>query len=128
MVRSPYSALVISSWHQIKMGMNMKNLLLCLIAIMAIGTNVAVSDTLINLEEAAEVENLKIRLNGSVGNIYARICDECEMLTLRANNDTRIQRGRSIIDLQQAAELKNKGATVLFNPSTLRVTRIIFWN
>ena len=103
--------------------------LLLLAAVLAISLNTGVTETLVNIEEAAEVTRLKIRLDGpSTSRIYARICDNCELLTLRADSNTQILRGRTRLSLDQAASIKDKGATVLFNPTTLQVTRIIFWN
>jgi len=96
---------------------------------LAIGINTGVTETLINIEEAAEVSALVMHLDSpAAGRIFARVCDDCELLTLRANSKTRIKRGQKFLSLDQAAALKAKGATVLFNPSTLRITRIIFWN
>ena len=97
--------------------------------ILAISVNTGTSGTLINIEEAAEVTNLQLRLDGSERSlIYARICDECELLTLRADSKTLIKRGQTRLSLEQAAGLRDKGATVLFNPTNFKVTRIIFWN
>ena len=107
----------------------MIRLLAGLVAVLAISINTGISETLINVEEAAEITRLQLRLDGSQSSrIYARICDNCELLTLRANSNTLIERGRTQLSLKQAASLKDKGATVLFNPATLQVTRIIFWN
>ena len=107
----------------------MSRMMAGLITVLAISVNTGVSGTLINLEEAAEVSRLEMRLDGAnAGRIYARMCDDCELLTLRANNETRITRGRELLSLDQAAALKNKGATVLFDPSTRQITRILFWN
>ena len=107
----------------------MNRFLAGLVAVLAIGINTGVTDTLINVEEAAEITSLQLRLDSpGTSRIFARICDNCELLTLRANSKTLIQRGQSRLSLDQAAKLKDKGATVLFNPTTLQVTRIIFWN
>lgn len=107
----------------------MKHLLFGLVALLALATSAGMAETLVNLEEAAEVSQLNLRIDGSGGSrIYARICDYCELLALRADSNTRIERNRQRISLSQAAALKNKGATVLFDPATLQVTRIIYWN
>ncbi len=85
--------------------------------------------TLINVEEAAEIERLEILSQGSgAGVIYGRICDACELLRLSVGADTRIVRQRNTLTLAEAAALRGKGATVLFDPVTRKVTRIIFWN
>ena len=85
--------------------------------------------TLINLEEAAEIAELEILTQGtSAGVIYGRICDDCELLRLSVDAGTRITRQRAFLSLDQAAALRGQGATVLFDPATRKVTRIIFWN
>ena len=85
--------------------------------------------TVINLEEAAEIEELEILTQGtSAGVIYGRICDDCELLRLNVGAGTRITRQRTVLTLEQAAAVRDKGATVLFDPATRNVTRIIFWN
>ena len=85
--------------------------------------------TIINLEEAAEIEKLEILTQGtSAGVIYGRICDACELLRLSVDAGTTITRQRTFISLDQAAALRGQGATVLFDPATRKVTRIIFWN
>ncbi len=107
----------------------MNKLLIGLVTVLAIATNTGVTGTLINIEEAAEVSRLELQLDSpTAGRIYARICDNCELLTLRADSNTRIERGRARLSLDQAAGLRGKGATVLFNPNTLKITRILFWN
>lgn len=90
---------------------------------------VAHAETLINLEEAAEVENLRIYTEGAAaGHVYARVCDACELLKLRIDATTRIVRSRQALGLASAAALSGKGATVLFDPRTQKVTRILYWN
>ena len=85
--------------------------------------------TLINLEEAAEIESLEILSQGSsAGVIYGRICDACELLRLSVDAGTSITRQRASLSLADAAALRGQGATVLFDPATRKVTRIIFWN
>ena len=89
----------------------------------------AAAQTVINLEEAAEVEKLEILLNGtSQGVVYAGVCDYCKRLRLTLDANTDIRRQRRALTLEQAAAVRDAGATVLFDPSTNRVTRIKFWN
>lgn len=98
-------------------------------AILAMLGAAAHADTLINLEEAAEVQDLRINRDGPAsGHVYARICDQCELLRLRIDSDSRIQRARQPLALDDAALLRGKGATVLFDPVTQKVTRILYWN
>lgn len=100
--------------------------LLCLVLAMS---GLAHSATLINLEEAAEVSDLRINTDGvASGFVYARICDACELLKLRLGNDSRILRKRQPLHLDDAQALRGKGATVMFDPQTLKITRIIYWN
>lgn len=106
----------------------MNRLLTALLATFAL-CSAANTETLINLEEAAEVEDLRINIDGgSSAYIYARICDACELLKLRLDGNSRIRRGRQALGVADAAALRGKGATVLFNPQTLQITRILYWN
>ena len=83
---------------------------------------------MINLEEAAEVSELSLRvLSNNRATIYASICDECELLSLQVTEKTEIRRGAQRMTLQQAAGITKAGATVLFKPDTLEVTRILYW-
>lgn len=104
----------------------MKLFTLLALAVLATGAQAA---TLINLEEAAEVQELRInKLSAASGYVYARICDQCELLRLQIDASSRIQRNRQPLDLEQAFALRGKGATVLFDPATRTVTRILYWN
>ena len=83
---------------------------------------------MINLEEAAEVSDLSLRvLSGNRAVVYASICDQCELLSLQVTEKTEIRRGSERMTLRQAAGITKAGATVLFNPDTLEVTRILYW-
>ncbi len=101
--------------------------LFVILAILAL-TPALQAQTLVNLEEAAEVESLELRLDSSgSGTVYARACDYCDLLALRVNSRTEVRRGRALISLEEAGRVRDTGATVLFDPATLQVTRIIFW-
>ncbi|MEL7449661.1 MAG: hypothetical protein AAFN78_10655 [Pseudomonadota bacterium] len=83
---------------------------------------------LINLEEAAEVSDLSLSiLSNNTATVYARICDQCELLSLQVSERTEIRRGAQRMTLQEAAGIIKAGATVLFDPKTLEVTRILYW-
>ncbi len=83
---------------------------------------------MINLEEAAEVSELSLRiLSNNRATVYASICDECELLSLQVTEKTEIRRGGQRMTLQEAANIVRAGATVLFDPNTLEVTRILYW-
>ncbi|MDH3588994.1 MAG: hypothetical protein OEQ74_06290 [Gammaproteobacteria bacterium] len=107
----------------------MQRIFALVIVAFAVSVTDLAAETLINIEEAAEMTSFKLQLDGKTsGRVYARVCDDCALLTLRADNATSIERGRVRISLEQAAAFDEKGATVLFDPSSLRITRIIFWN
>ncbi len=83
---------------------------------------------MVQIEEAAEVSRLELQPGAGDGTyIYARVCDQCEMLSLRIGDDTEVFRRRSPITMASATRLRGIGATVLFDPKTNDVTRIIFW-
>lgn len=102
---------------------------LAILCLACAATVMAHAGTLINLEEAAEIEELRINADGaSSAYIYARICDGCELLKLRLDNGSRILRARQSLTIADAVALRGKGATVLFDPQTMTVTRILYWN
>ena len=78
------------------------------------------------IEYAAEVERLELATS-PVQLLYARRCDESPMLALSVGPDSQVFDGKSRITLAAAARFTNRGGTVLFEPQTRRVTRIIFW-
>ena len=83
----------------------------------------------VNLEEAAESANLDIRLfSAESGRIVAKACDYCESMFLTVNAATRVYLARQLVPLRRAEELADGGATVLYDPHTLIVTRIMLWN
>lgn len=107
----------------------MKLLAPLLLATLAIAASTTQADSLINLEEAAEVMDLRIsKQSATSGHVLARICDQCELLRLEIDSSSRIQRARQPLDFEQAVALRGKGATVLFDPVTKKVTRILYWN
>lgn len=86
------------------------------------------ADSIVLVEEAAEVSRLELQPGSGDGTrIYARICDHCEMLSLRIGQGTSVFRRKTPITLTQATQLRGVGATVLFDPQTRDITRIIFW-
>lgn len=77
-------------------------------------------------EEAAEVEGLALRLvSATSGSITVRICDYCEYLTLRVESSTRAFHGKQPISLREAEKMTDIPATVLFDPKSGVVTRIL---
>ena len=83
---------------------------------------------LINIEEAAEVSDLSLKLtSNNRARIYASICDQCKLLSLEVTQDTIIMRGGQRLSLEDAQLIGKAGATVLFTPETLEVTRILYW-
>ncbi|MEM9057991.1 MAG: hypothetical protein AAGD86_10965 [Pseudomonadota bacterium] len=83
---------------------------------------------MVAVEEAAEISALTLRVaSNNRALIYASICDDCPLLTLEVTENTLIQRGGQRLTLAQAERLGEAGATVLFSPQSLEVTRILYW-
>ena len=85
--------------------------------------------TLRVLEEAAESSLLDISLStDSDGRVLARLCDSCELLTLSVNESTQVFLGGAPATLRMAVENRARGATVIFDPESRVVKRILLWN
>ena len=106
----------------------MKLLAFALIVVAApIGAHGA-NPPIVLVEEAAEVSRLELQPGAGDGTrIYARICDQCQLLNLRISENTRVFRRKTPITLRDATQLRGIGATVLFDPQSKDITRIIFW-
>lgn len=79
-----------------------------------------------HMEDGAEVA--KLRLDGSGRQLlYARLCDNCELLSLSVDTRTIYFDGKRPINATTAAKFVDRGATVFFNPKTRLVTRIVYW-
>ena len=106
----------------------MKSLALALLVLAVPVAAQAVNPPIVLVEEAAEVMRLELQPGAGEGTrIYARICDQCEMLNLRISENTTVFRRKTPITLRDATQLRGIGATVLFDPDTKDITRIIFW-
>lgn len=80
------------------------------------------------LEGAAEVSSLKLSLDAAGnGVVYARECDQCPVQQLSIKPSTRFYVDDSQLHVGQLADFDGKGATVLFDPVTKIVTRIVYW-
>src|SRR5262245_14830308 len=101
----------------------------CAVALLASGVVSGAPKTLRAVEQAAESASLDIDLDSSTGgHVTTRLCDRCELLTLQVTKDTAVFLHGARATLQFAAERKDQGATVFFDPSTLIVTRIVLWD
>lgn len=77
------------------------------------------------VEEAAEVRELDLRLSSADrGRIVARLCDYCELLSLEVDARTRVLLDGATVSLEVAKQNRARGATVFFDPKTMRVLRI----
>jgi hypothetical protein len=102
---------------------------LCAAALLACGAALAAPHTLRTIEEAAESPALDLSMTSSTeGRVLARLCDYCEILTLRVNADTAVLYHGGRADLQVAKDRAAQGATVFFDPGTLVVKRIVLWD
>lgn len=77
------------------------------------------------LEGAAEVSSLELKTSAQQ-TVYARACDECQMLTLSVGPQTMFYDGKRRVTLADVAQ-QQRGATVFFDPQTYKVMRIRFW-
>lgn len=78
------------------------------------------------LEHAAETSYLDLALTSSTsGTIRARRCDDCEEMTLRVDANTVVLQNGQRLSLLDAERIRDRGATVMFDPDTLMVTRIL---
>ena len=98
-------------------------------AFLACGAALAAPHTLRTIEEAAESPALDLSMSSSTeGRVLARLCDDCEILTLRVNADTAVLYHGGQASLQVAKDRAAQGATVFFDPKTLVVKRIVLWD
>ena len=101
----------------------------CAGTLLASGIVAAAPRTLRAVEQAAESPSLDLDLSSSTsGQVIARLCDGCELLTLQVNAATAVFLHGARATLQLAAERKDQGATVFFDPATLIVNRIVLWD
>ncbi len=79
------------------------------------------------IEDAIEAESLQININDSLdGYVIARQCSTCPKVKLKIDKTTQaIKRGK-VIHLHQANQLNGKFATIIFDPKTKLVKRIIW--
>jgi hypothetical protein len=78
------------------------------------------------IEYAAECPTLDLLLTSPTsGVIRARRCDDCPLLRLDVDANTAVYRGRQLVPLSEADNNRDRGATVMFDPKTRRVTRIL---
>ncbi len=63
----------------------------------------------------------------SGGLIYVRRCDGCPVMGVTFRPQTLFQDGRRTITAAAAEKITTRGATVLFDPETRYVTRVIYW-
>ncbi len=79
-------------------------------------------------EHAAEILNLDLGNAPSTnGLIYVRRCDSCNQVGVSFRAQTRFYDGKRPISAVAAEALAGRGATVLYEPGSRYVTRVIFW-
>lgn len=77
-------------------------------------------------EHGAECESLDLLLtSANSGIVRVRRCDDCPLMQLEVTADTRVYQAGALITLADADNNRDLGATVLFDPETGRVTRIL---
>lgn len=101
---------------------------LCASALIAAGSASGAPRTLKMAEEAAESPALDIDLASSTaGRVNAKLCDQCETLTLAIDAGTVVFLHGARVPLQMAEDRKAQGATVFFDRQTMIVKRIVLW-
>ena len=101
----------------------------CLALLLHSAASLAGPRTLRSVEDAAESSALDISLSSDTeGEILARLCDRCELLTLRVNADTAVFLHGARVGLRVAAERRAQGATVIFDRERRVVKRIVLWD
>ena len=102
---------------------------LCAVSIALSSAALAAPRTLRAIEDAAETIPLDLALTApDAGRINARLCDRCELLTLRVDGDTAVFLRGARTTLQAASERSARGATVIFDRESRLVKRIVLWD
>ncbi len=79
------------------------------------------------LEDAIESESLQISINDSLdGYVITKQCSTCPKLKLKIDRTTQAIKQGKVIHLHQANQLNGKYATIIFDPRTKLVKRIIW--
>jgi len=79
-------------------------------------------------EYAAELATTKFGKAPTTGGlIYVKRCDGCPTMGVTFRAQTQFLDGKRSITAVAAERLSNRGATLLFDPKTRYVTRVIYW-
>ncbi|MFK8032128.1 MAG: hypothetical protein AB8G18_18000 [Gammaproteobacteria bacterium] len=79
-------------------------------------------------EYAAEMEIAEFGNAPTAGGlVYIKRCDQCPKTGVTFRAQTRFFDGRRAISAVAAERLAERGATLLFDPETRYVTRVIYW-
>ena len=79
-------------------------------------------------EYAAELENVEFgNAPTTNGLIYIRRCDHCHQQGVTFRAQTQFFDGKRPITAVVAEKLTGRGATLLFDPDSRYVSRVIFW-
>jgi hypothetical protein len=99
---------------------------LCAVSLALSFATHAAPHTLRVVEDAAETIPLDLALTApEAGRINARLCDSCELLTLRVVADTAVFLHGARTTLQAASERSARGATVIFDRESRVVRRAV---
>jgi hypothetical protein len=101
----------------------------CLAILLAPAAGSAGPRVLRAIEQAAESRALDISLSSDTdGRVLARLCDQCELLTLRVDAETAVYLDGARASLRTAVERRAQGATVVYDPEQRVVKRILLWD
>ena len=79
-------------------------------------------------EFAAELDQVEFgNAPTSGGTIFVKRCDQCTSLAVTFRAQTRFFDGDRPITAAKAEQIVDRGATVLFDPDSRDVVRVIFW-
>lgn len=79
-------------------------------------------------EYAAEISRFEFgNAPTTNGLIFVRRCDQCAETGVSFRAQTQYFDGRRAITAEAAEQLSDRGATVMFDPGSRYVTRVVFW-
>lgn len=82
---------------------------------------------LLMIEDAIESESIRININDSLdGYLITKRCSTCPDVRLKIDRTSQAIKQGKVIHLHQANQLNGKFATIIFDPKTKLVKRIIW--
>lgn len=80
-------------------------------------------------EYSAEIDSVDFGNAPTAGGlVYVKRCDQCAVTGVTFHSQTRFFDGDRVISADAAEKLGQRGATLLFDPETRYVTRVVYWS